>query len=44
MIRVEFYPERSWDAPRLNEFKVQECPNLESVEGLKYSELTTYNQ
>ena len=33
----EFYPERSWDAPRLNEFKVQECPNLESVEGLKYS-------
>lgn len=33
----EYYPNRSWSDPDLNEFEVHECPNLDSVEGLKNS-------
>ena len=33
----EYYNDRDWSAPVLNEFKIIECPNLESVEGLKKS-------
>jgi len=33
----EYYPNRGWSDPTLNEFQVQDCPNLESVEGLKNS-------
>jgi Leucine-rich repeat (LRR) protein len=33
----EYYPIRSWSDPSLNEFVVHECPNLDSVEGLKNS-------
>lgn len=33
----QYYPERSWGDPTLNEFSILDCPNLESVEGLKNS-------
>ncbi len=33
----EYYPDRGWSDPTLNEFQIEECPNLESVEGLKNS-------
>ena len=33
----EYYSDRDWSAPTLNEFEVHECPNLDSVEGLKNS-------
>lgn len=33
----EYYSDRDWSAPTLNEFVIRECPNLESVEGLKNS-------
>ena len=33
----DYYPNRSWSDPTLNEFKIHNCPNLESVEGLKNS-------
>ncbi|MDB9858538.1 hypothetical protein OAC56_02830, partial [Flavobacteriaceae bacterium] len=33
----EYYPNRSLSDPNLNEFKINDCPNLESVEGLKNS-------
>lgn len=33
----EYYPNRSWSDPTLNEFRVSACPNLNSVEGLKNS-------
>ena len=33
----EYYSDRDWSAPALNEFQITECPNLESVEGLKNS-------
>ena len=33
----EYYPDRDWSEPSLNEFYIEECPNLESVEGLKNS-------
>ena len=33
----EYYSDRDWSTPPLNEFAITECPNLESVEGLKNS-------
>ncbi|MFL2620837.1 MAG: hypothetical protein ACJ0O0_06685 [Flavobacteriaceae bacterium] len=33
----DYYSDRDWSAPTLNEFAITECPNLESVEGLKNS-------
>ena len=33
----DYYSDRDWSAPTLNEFVITECPNLESVEGLKNS-------
>ena len=33
----DYYPDRGWNDPTLNEFKITGCPNLESVEGLKNS-------
>lgn len=33
----EYYPDRDWNAPTLNEFIIRDCPNLNSVEGLKNS-------
>lgn len=33
----EYYPNRGWSDPTLNEFQIEDCPNLESVEGLKNS-------
>jgi len=32
-----YYWGRDWSAPSLNEFVISDCPNLESVEGLKNS-------
>jgi len=31
----EYYPDRGWSEPTLNEFQIEECPNLESIEGIK---------
>ena len=36
-ISREYYPDRDWGDPTLNEFQIEECPNLESVEGIKNS-------
>tara|TARA_B100001063_G_scaffold144139_1_gene134625 strand:+ start:642 stop:3221 length:2580 start_codon:yes stop_codon:yes gene_type:complete len=36
-ISREYYPNRDWGDPTLNEFQIEECPNLESVEGVKNS-------
>jgi Leucine-rich repeat (LRR) protein len=33
----EYYPDRDWNEPTLNEFQITGCTNLESVEGLKNS-------
>ena len=33
----EYYKERDWSEPILNEFLITDCPKLESVEGLKNS-------
>ena len=33
----EYYPNRDWGDPTLNEFQIKECLNLESVEGIKNS-------
>ena len=33
----DYYTNRSWNDPTLNEFRINDCPNLESVEGLKNS-------
>ena len=33
----EYYPDRKFSDPTLNEFEIKECPHLESVEGLKNS-------
>ena len=34
---AKYYHGRSWDDPVLNEFSISDCPNLQSVEGLKNS-------
>ena len=36
-ISREYYPNRDWGDPTLNEFQIEKCPNLESVEGIKNS-------
>lgn len=33
----EYYPNRDWSEPELNEFVIRSCPNLDSIEGLKNS-------
>lgn len=33
----EYYPNRDWKEPELNEFVIRSCPNIDSVEGLKNS-------
>lgn len=34
-ITREYYPQRAWNEPALREFSIVDCPNLESIEGLK---------
>ena len=31
----EYYPDRDWSEPTLNEFNISDCPNLENINGLK---------
>lgn len=31
----EYYPDRDWSEPTLNEFIISDCPNLENINGLK---------
>lgn len=35
----EYYKDRGWDEPTLNEFILSDCHNLESIEGLKNSDI-----
>lgn len=38
-ITREYYKDRGWNEPKLNEFILSDCHNLESIEGLKNSNI-----